>query len=117
MRISDWSSDVCSSDLCVYQFHHPGFAWSAPQEQRNVAEKRNYTHTCRPMHTVSGASTGLIAPLHYLLYFLPHPRQPRTDYQPPSYINDIVKQLPPFPPRTTRTPYHDTDITGGTGRY
>src|SRR3546814_12168884 len=24
MRISDWSSDVCSSDLHLGEFHHPG---------------------------------------------------------------------------------------------
>src|SRR3546814_1054352 len=48
MRISDWSSDVCSSDLCavVYQARRElsgGAADSTPRFDREVAARR-----CRP---------------------------------------------------------------------
>src|SRR3546814_8824802 len=45
MRISDWSSDVCSSDLLIlvdmlvksYDAMPPGAAWMAPERLRDIA--------------------------------------------------------------------------------
>src|SRR3546814_3019024 len=36
MRISDWSSDVCSSDLLGVQFLHPGWLIALALPRRNL---------------------------------------------------------------------------------
>src|SRR3546814_13277645 len=40
MRISDWSSDVCSSDLAAPK--SPSLPWSAPATTEVVTEDRNF---------------------------------------------------------------------------
>src|SRR3546814_21115393 len=47
MRIRDWSSDVCSSDLADYQGQHPAFAWReveipSPQHPQFSARRSHF---------------------------------------------------------------------------
>src|SRR3546814_2495062 len=49
MRISDWSSDVCSSDLCVRRFAGRGDAQPRQQEHRCDAADREFVQ-CRCIH-------------------------------------------------------------------
>src|SRR3546814_11460300 len=69
MRISDWSSDVCSSDLTEISFEQPRTAITRNQSpdipfDRSINAYRGCEHGCvycfaRPTHAYLGLSPGL----------------------------------------------------------
>src|SRR3546814_2982791 len=61
MRISDWSSDVCSSDLSVHKYGGLGFARFAEEVQQQEAEL-GYSFDYIVVCTVTGSThAGMIA--------------------------------------------------------
>src|SRR3546814_14711111 len=83
MRISDWSSDVCSSDLLISEGHHDGLPTPGKKKDSVVAhlDKSHITVPTYPVtHPDNGISTfradidvstcGKISPLKALNYLI-----------------------------------------------
>src|SRR3546814_1883591 len=51
MRISDWSSDVCSSDLCVEPFQRWTMCFDGPARDGHVAEQIDGSFKAKPLTT------------------------------------------------------------------
>src|SRR3546814_12913180 len=80
MRISDWSSDVCSSDLLV-RLH-----WPLPRQARG------------PVHAPTASPT----PVRHRLVDLPQSWRETTG--PPLYHGGMCRQIPAETPEIARRP-------------
>src|SRR3546814_20496168 len=63
MRISDWSSDVCSSDLEVARVVGPALDAVAPEAEGGLFLQRRIGRQCRVRLLVAGQHGELDAPL------------------------------------------------------
>src|SRR3546814_8628813 len=74
MRISDWSSDVCSSDLVPLSFRRSASACGQQREEcvEDIRMEAVFIHHCLPVpcHSrrnpgrIAGGARGFLAPLH-----------------------------------------------------
>src|SRR3546814_11052687 len=87
MRISDWSSDVCSSDLCDRKIDDADVDWSHLRNWGSESERSDAKNCFYPIMVKDGAIVGFgdVCPDEF------HPKQTEV-IDGISYVYQIIKQ-------------------------